>query len=295
MFGLLNIAKPAGWTSRDVVNRVARLVGRGVKVGHAGTLDPLATGVLVVCIGPATRLVPWIHEHSKSYLGTFLLGQQSDTDDVDGQLEPAILPADLRAEHLTALLPEFVGEIQQVPPAYSAVKVQGRRAYALAREGQAVELTARCVTVSRLELVEFESPRFVLSITCGTGTYIRSIGRDLAQRLGSAAVMSALVRTSVGPFRVEDSIDPTSLTRDQLEGSLQSPLVMLNHLAQLHVEDGQEKRLRWGQSLSTSEVGIPAGASDQSVAIVAAAGRLLAIGHVRQGRIAPQIVFPMKE
>jgi tRNA pseudouridine55 synthase len=277
------------------VNRVARLAGRGIKVGHAGTLDPLATGVLVVCVGPATRLVPLIHEHPKSYLGTFLLGQRSDTDDVDGHVEAADLPPGLTAERLADLLPEFTGKIQQVPPAYSAVKVAGKRAYALAREGEQVDLSARTVTVSHLELVEFEQPRFVLSITCGTGTYIRSIGRDLAQRLGTSTVMSRLVRTSVGPFHVQNAIDLESLTRDSLADSLQSPLVMLDHLRQIRADGEQARRLRCGQAILRPDGAVSGEIAEETVAVIDESGGLLAIGRVEGGRIAPQIVFALKE
>ena len=180
--GVLNVDKPVGVTSRDVVNQVVRLV-RPAKVGHAGTLDPLATGVLVVCVGHATRLINLVQEGRKRYRGRFRLGQTSDTDDVTGNVQPAGDWSGITKTQLEAELVEFIGQIQQVPPQFSAVHVQGQRAYDLARRGVAVELTARPVEVFSLQLTAFEPPDFELDVVCGSGTYIRSIGRDLGTRL----------------------------------------------------------------------------------------------------------------
>jgi len=294
MFGLLNLHKPAGCTSRDVVTRVSRLVGRSVKVGHAGTLDPLATGVLVVCVGPATRLVPLIHEHQKSYEAEFLLGRRSETDDTDGQVEAVPVPEELSADRLRELLPEFTGAIQQVPPAYSAVKINGQRAYRAARQGQEFELTAREVQVSRLELNSFEhSPlRFSLSIDCGTGTYIRSIGRDLARRLQTAAVMSKLVRTRVGPLHVNEAVDVDSLTRERLKDSLISPLVMLDHLQQQVLDADALKRLEFGQTVPVPSHTGPYSTSGP-VVVIDETRQLRAIASLENDRLVPQTVFKL--
>src|SRR5262245_7182097 len=171
MFGLLNIDKPAGVTSRDVVNRVQRLV-RPLKVGHAGTLDPLATGVLVVAIGQATRLVEYLQRLPKTYQGTFLLGRTSDTEDIEGtviELTDTSIPTE---QQIQGALPQFLGTIDQTPPAYSALKVSGQRSYDLARRGQAVDLAARPVEIHDLQLVRFAYPELELLIRCGSGTYI---------------------------------------------------------------------------------------------------------------------------
>lgn len=211
MFGLLNVNKPQGMTSRDAVNRVQRML-RGVKVGHAGTLDPLATGVLVVCVGPATRLVEYVQRMRKQYSATFLLGKTSDTEDIEGEVtELAEPPCPSRSE-IEAALPKFVGKIEQRPPAYSALKVGGRRAYDLARKGEQVELQPRRIMVHDMTVSRYEYPELSLQITCGSGTYIRSLGRDLARSLGTGAVMSALHRTAIGGFRVEDAFAPDCLT-----------------------------------------------------------------------------------
>ena len=199
MFGLLNVHKPAGITSRDVVNRIQRVV-RPVKVGHAGTLDPLATGVLVICLGSATRLIEYVQRMPKHYRGTFLLGRKSDTEDIEGEIEVLDAAPQPSIDEIHAALPQFVGTIRQRPPAYSALKVGGKRAYQLARAGQEVQLAARPIEVYSLSLQHYEYPEIVLDIQCGSGTYVRSLGRDLADGLGTGAVMSALERTAIGDF-----------------------------------------------------------------------------------------------
>lgn len=205
MLGVLNINKPQGWSSRDVVNRVHRFV-RPERAGHAGTLDPLATGVLVVAVGQATRLVQFAHRLPKTYRATFLLGQRSATDDIDGVVEAvagATVPS--RAD-LEAAVPAFVGDILQEPPAYSAISIRGQRSYKLARRGEVVALTPRVVTVHRLVVLGYDYPTLELEICCGSGTYVRALGRDLAERLGTAGVMSALERTHVGSLVVGEAV-----------------------------------------------------------------------------------------
>src|SRR5262245_51397499 len=166
-------------TSRDVVNRVQRLV-RPAKAGHAGTLDPLAEGVLVVCIGPATRLIEYVQQMPKEYRATFLLGQRSASDDLESDVEVIADARALAREEIEAALPRFMGRVEQRPPAFSAVKVEGRRAYQLARLGNAVDLALRNVEMYQLDVERYEYPELVLSMRCSSGTYVRSVGRDLA-------------------------------------------------------------------------------------------------------------------
>lgn len=215
MFGLLNFCKPPEWTSRQVVDVVQRLV-RPDKTGHAGTLDPLATGVLVVCVGQATRLIPFIQEQPKEYLGTFQLGVRSNTDDVTGELMPASAPVEVTRREIEAVLPQFVGTIRQVPPKFSAVHVNGQRAYKLARRGADFEIAAKQVQVYRVELTAFQPPFFTLRIECGSGTYIRSIGRDIGELLGCGAVMTELERTRIGGFTREAAVSPDEVTWESL-------------------------------------------------------------------------------
>lgn len=288
MFGFLNINKPTGWTSRDVVNRVQKLCPRGTKLGHAGTLDPMATGVLVVCVGPATRLVQYIHQLPKTYRSTFLLGRRSSTDDTDGVIEVLSNAPPVTEQQLKEHLPAFLGTIEQIPPQVSAVKVAGERAYKVARRGEAVEIRPRPVTVHRLELVAFDAPEFSLEIECGSGTYIRAIGRDLAAKLGTAAVMSSLVRTSIGPFKVEEAVDIESLAAETIVGRLHPPLFGLPQLPRIDVNEEIAARLRSGQRIAASRL---CGKTAEGEAAVICNTKLVCIAEFEQGQLRPRLVF----
>lgn len=241
MFGFLNVNKPSGITSRAVVNAVQKIV-RPLKVGHSGTLDPLASGVLVIGIGQATRLTQYVQGQSKSYTGRFLLGVESDTEDIEGDCTEVQNSNVVGKRELAAAIPEFIGEIQQMPPAYSALKVDGKRAYELARAGKSVELKARNITIHELSLSDFgtandpkgiERTEFELQIRCGSGTYVRSLGRDLARACGSGATMSSLIRTAVGNFKIEDAMAPDGIVDTvAIQDNLQSPnMAFVEHRA----------------------------------------------------------------
>lgn len=248
MFGVLNIYKPPGPTSRDVVNRVERLV-RPQKAGHAGTLDPIASGVLLVCVGQATRLIEYAQALAKSYRGTFLLGRRSDSDDVEGAVEvvaDAIVPT--RAEVDAALAP-FRGEVMQRPPRHSAVKIAGQRAYALARRGVDFEPEAKAVVIHRLEVARYDYPELVLDVECGSGTYIRSLGRDLAEALGTSAVMAALERVAVGPFTAEDAL-PFDHVAERWEERLERPSLLVASLPSVAVTGAELLELQHGRGIS---------------------------------------------
>ena len=206
MNGLLVIDKPGGMTSRDVVNRVQRWFPKGWKVGHTGTLDPLATGVLVVCVGAATRLADLVQGMGKSYQSRFRLGARSDTDDADGTVTPVSVVTPPTAERVRAALESFVGHIEQVPPVYSALKLGGKRAHELARRGKEVSLAPRMVRVDAVRLLGYDWPFVDVEIDCGKGTYIRSIARDLGERLGCGGLVETLRRTRVGSFTTEQGI-----------------------------------------------------------------------------------------
>lgn len=185
MSGLLVIDKPGGMTSRDVVNRAQLWFPRKTKLGHTGTLDPLASGVLVVCVGAATRLAEYVQAMGKTYRTRILLGHRSDTDDADGTVTPVAGVAAVSEQAIRDALPRFVGTISQTPPAYSALKVAGQRAHDLARSGAEVKLAARPVSVYRIHLLGYDWPHLDLEIDCGKGTYIRSIARDLGDASAS--------------------------------------------------------------------------------------------------------------
>jgi tRNA pseudouridine55 synthase len=204
MFCWLNIDKPTGVTSRHVVNHIQRLV-RPVKVGHAGTLDPLASGVLMIALGGATRLIDYVQGMFKGYRATFVLGQRSDTDDIEGVVTVVPGAPQPSAEAVTDALRGFVGQIAQRPPSFSAVKTRGRRAYEWARRGTLVQLAPRPVTIHEISVVSYNYPQLVLDVRCGKGTYIRALGRDMAEAVGSCAVMTALRRTAIGPFTAQNA------------------------------------------------------------------------------------------
>ena len=206
MDGFLVIDKPAGMTSRDVVNVAQRWFPRRTKIGHAGTLDPLATGVLVLCIGAATKLVERVQAMGKTYRTRILFGFTSNTDDADGTLTAYAVGEVPTEETIRELLPQFVGEIQQLPPVVSALKIDGQRAYDLARRGQEVKLQPRAVRVDAIRLLGYEWPYLDLEIDCGKGTYIRSIARDIGEKLNCGGLVQSLRRTRIGEFTVETGI-----------------------------------------------------------------------------------------
>ena len=205
MHGVLVVSKPAGPTSHDVVALVRRLAATR-RIGHGGTLDPFAAGVLPLFLGGATRLVEYHLGDDKSYRATVCFGSTSTTDDLDGELTPVDAPSSTR-EQVEATLATFLGRQEQRPPAYSAVQIGGRRAYAMARAGEAVELPPRSVEIKRLDLVEWDDvdparPIAIVDVLCSAGTYVRAIARDLGERLGSGAYLGALTRTASGPFEL---------------------------------------------------------------------------------------------
>jgi tRNA pseudouridine55 synthase len=206
MHGILVVAKPAGPTSHDVVALVRRLAGTR-RIGHGGTLDPFASGVLPLFLGGATRLVEYHLADDKTYRATVCFGASSTTDDLDGELTPSHGPAPTR-EGLESTLGSFLGAQLQEPPAYSAIQIGGRRAYAMARAGETVRLAPRQVEIKRLDLLEWdvadpERPIAILDVTCSAGTYVRALARDLGARLGSAAYLGALARSASGPFTLD--------------------------------------------------------------------------------------------
>jgi tRNA pseudouridine55 synthase len=270
--GILNIDKPAGITSRRAVDIVQRLT-RPEKVGHAGTLDPLATGVLVVCVGAATRLIEYVQRMPKSYLGTFLLGRQSDTEDVEGEVVELSDPPVPSVEEIQQAIKNFTGQILQRPPAFSALKVNGQRAYKMARKGEQVQLQPRPVTVHRIEVRAYNYPELTLEVDCGSGTYIRSLGRDLAELLGTQAVMSALVRTAIGNFRLDAARDPREFTGDNIHDSLLPMLCAVDYLPRVKLSAEEIARVRNGQFIRNRFDGVDA----SELAAVAPDGKLVAI------------------
>jgi tRNA pseudouridine55 synthase len=235
--GVIPVAKPAGVTSRRVVDAIAKALGTK-SVGHAGTLDPLATGVVVVCVGHATKLVDYVHELPKHYLGSFLLGRSSPSDDLETPVEEEPCPVRPSRAEIQAALPAFRGAILQRPCDYSAVHVAGQRAYRIARKGKPIEMEAKPVHIAHLEITDYEWPRLGLAIECSSGTFVRAIGRDLAATLGTRAVMESLVRTAVGPFTIDTALALDDVTPESARATLLAPAAAVAHLpaVTLHAE-----------------------------------------------------------
>ncbi|MBL0927312.1 MAG: tRNA pseudouridine(55) synthase TruB [Phycisphaerales bacterium] len=212
--GILVIDKPMGWSSAKAVAVVRRRAG-GPKVGHAGTLDPLATGVLVLALGRATKAIPALMAGEKVYKAEVDLRRVSETDDEEGPVQDFPLPPHFvppgEGDVRSVIAERFVGVIQQRPPAFSAIKLGGRRAYDLARAGRAPEIAARPVIVHSIDVIEYRFPRLVLTVRCGKGTYIRSLARDIGLALGVGGMLSGLRRTAVGPYTIEAAAAPEAL------------------------------------------------------------------------------------
>lgn len=223
--GFLLIDKPAGLTSARAVDRVKRLLPKGTKVGHAGTLDSFATGLLVLLVGKATRQCETVMGQPKQYVGTIKLGATTATDDPESPEQPFAPAGELDSpsrstvvtrEELQAVCQRFVGTIQQQPPMFSALKVAGRRAADRVRAGQTVELAPRAVRIDSIELRDFTWPSATIVVDCGRGTYIRAIARDVGAALGVGGYLTALRRTRIGDFRVENAVAPNQLSPEMV-------------------------------------------------------------------------------
>lgn len=213
------VDKPEGLSSMDVVRRVRRAAG-GAKTGHAGTLDPLATGVVICCLGKATKCVEKLMGQPKAYQTVIDLSAFTTTDDLEGEREEVSVNTPPTLQQIEAVIPSFIGEVQQTPPIYSAIHVNGQRAYKLARKGETVEMPTKTVRIDAIDVVDYAWPNLTLSINCGRGTYIRSLGRDIGKQLNTGGHLTSLRRTAVGGYTLEEShvIDrfESPITQDDL-------------------------------------------------------------------------------
>ncbi len=260
--GILNVDKEVGWTSFQVVALVRK--GTGVrKVGHAGTLDPCASGVLLLGLGQGVRITEYLMEQAKVYRARIDLGVVTDTYDAEGRTLARGDYSLVTEAGLREALGQYVGSVQQVPPVYSAVKVGGQPAYRLARQGKPVILKARTARIDRIELLTFQPPLVQLEVECGKGTYLRSLAHDLGQQLGCGAHLAGLVRTRVGPFSLDAAVSLAALREALLDGSwhdLLSPIDYgLLHLAALTLDCEDEKDVRHGCSVTLDPGSLPAG------------------------------------
>ncbi|MGK7921515.1 MAG: tRNA pseudouridine(55) synthase TruB [Trichodesmium sp.] len=252
MQGFLNLNKPSGMTSHDCVAKVRKLL-RLKRVGHGGTLDPAATGVLPIAVGKATRLLQFLPTN-KAYHGTVKFGVITTTDDLEGEIIQSAPVPELTLSDIEAVLPKFLGEIEQVPPNYSAIQVQGKRLYDLARQGKTFEVPSRIVEIFNIDIIEWRGgdfPEVDLAISCGTGTYIRSIARDLGAMLNTGGTLAALTRTASSGFSQKDSLSFEEIENLLQENrfSLLSPEIALAHLPAIALVAEDAKKWCQGQRL----------------------------------------------
>ena len=262
MNGFINLNKPTGRTSSDLVVFVRKRLEKGTAVGHGGTLDPEASGVLPVCVGSATRLFDYIIDKQKIYVARILLGVETDTQDATGQVV-AERPVAAGEAELRAVLPRFTGEIEQVPPMYSAIKRDGRRLYQLARKGQTVEVAPRKCRVDAIEFLGAAGENaYDLRITCGKGVYIRTLCHDIGQALGCGAHMQALERVAAGIFTIGDALTPEQIDRLAREGRLEEALIPLDapleHLPAVRVGERSRHAVLNGNPLRPQWLDAPA-------------------------------------
>ncbi len=264
MHGFLNIDKPQGMTSFEVVKKIKKIIPGKVKIGHLGTLDPMAGGVLPLAIGKATRIIPYIEDERKIYIAQFTLGAVSDTQDAWGRIDYTG-KKDFRTEQLEDILQEFTGRIKQIPPMYSAVHYQGKRLYELAREGITVAREEREIVIHSLEILEInrdaELPVVKIKVDCSRGTYVRTLGHDIGVKLGTGALLSGLVRICSGQFNIEQALPLEKILQDQtLINHYLWPLdYPLAHLPAVHIDSGQDMNAIMNGQAVTVKARLPQG------------------------------------
>ena len=283
MDGILNVLKPPGMTSHDVVAYLRRVL-KTKKAGHGGTLDPDAAGVLPVFIGSATRLLEFAVEGRKQYLVEITLGQQTDTGDDSGTVIKTMSVPQLSKDKILPVLQQFTGKIMQTPPMYSALKVDGQKLYALARQGINVEREARSIEVYKLELLHQEDNSLTLAVECSKGTYIRVLGEDIADALGSCGTMTFLLRTKVAGFKIEDAFTLQEITENP-EKCLAEPLSAVSNIPQLVLTARQAARITNG--VRTTVAGTP----DGRYVLMGPAKEFLGIGSCSEEKIQAEKIF----
>ena len=277
--GIINVDKPTGITSMDVVRKIRKASGLR-RVGHGGTLDPTATGVIPVAVGTATRLLEYLLNGNKSYIATIELGTRTSTYDSEGVITEYCDPSEITQENLTDMLSNFQGEIMQTPPMYSAVKIKGKRLYELARKGISVQRKSRKVSIHKLSLLAFEPPVLRIKLECGKGFYVRTFADDLGQILGCGAFLKCLRRLSSGPFRIEQSTKLNKVLMAFEEGRsfeiLQEPGICIEEAQRLDLTELETQLVRDGRPIPASAVRNPNEESGMGRAY-SSAGHLLAI------------------
>jgi tRNA pseudouridine55 synthase len=294
--GFLNLNKPAGATAHDCVSRMRKIL-RQKRIGHSGTLDPSAVGVLPIAVGYSTRLIRFL-AGGKTYKATVRFGQKTTTDDLDGEIITSQVCANLELAEIEALIPLFLGTISQIPPAFSAIQVQGVRLYELARLGKVVDVPIRTVEVKDIQVLDWrpgDFPELDLTISCGTGTYIRAIARDLGDRLGCGATLAYLERTYSNGFDLSSSLTFEAIA-DKLQQDclvLTPPEVALSHLPQVSLEMDIAKRWSHGQAIAMEMPEVTERAN--YLRVCDRFGTFLGIAELQDQKLAPVVVLPSEQ
>lgn len=295
MLGFLNLNKPKDWTSHDCVAKVRRLL-KIRKVGHGGTLDPLATGVLPIAVGKATRLISYL-PHRKAYQAKVRFGIQTATDDLEGEILKTCSASALTLDKITPYLPQFLGIIEQIPPQYSAIQRDGKRLYDLARQGKMVEVPSRRVEIFDMQVLGWQAgefPELDLSIRCGEGTYIRAIARDLGDLLGVGATLAGLIRTESGGMELKNSITLEEIAErvESQDFALISPQTVLTELPKIILDAETAQRWCQGQKIIVTE---GENKLNHSLRVLKEDENLLGIGEIVEietiQRLMPKVVF----
>lgn len=286
--GLVVVDKPAGWTSHDVVAKSRGLLGTR-KVGHAGTLDPDATGVLILGVGKATKLLRFLSPLGKAYVGEVALGTETSTLDAAGEVTATYDMGDVTLDDVRAAAAAFVGDIEQIPPMVSAVKIDGRRLHELARQGIEVDRPPRPVTIGSLEVLpgpDDEPGVFTLAVSCSSGTYIRTLAADIGTALGGGAHLRRLRRTSVGPFTLDEAVLLEAVDPEQVRPLIEA----VRHLASVTVDEAGAEAVRVGKVLEQADLGVT---GEGPWAVVGPGGDLLAVYEPFRGTtVKPSLVIP---
>jgi tRNA pseudouridine55 synthase len=293
MNGVLIINKPRGWTSHDVVNRVRKIL-QEKQIGHTGTLDPLATGVLVLCIGKATKIVRYLEADDKEYTAELKLGSTTDTQDSDGRVLVTHEYSPPSVEQVRDAMNSFQGSISQRPPAFSALKVNGIPSYRLARQGTLQELAKRPITVHEIRLLDYADPIVRFTARCSKGTYVRTLCADIGEQLGMGAHLVSLIRTRSGRFGLDQALTIEQAEKLAADGQAEQALAPLNDALGcfpfMIIEESDARRITHGNSVAVqSGIELPSGSGP--IRVLGRDGRLLAIARSGDGLLKPEVVF----
>ncbi|GAB6076714.1 tRNA pseudouridine(55) synthase TruB [Desulfurobacterium crinifex] len=280
-YGYLVVDKPSGMSSHDVVLSIRKIIGRKIKVGHTGTLDPLATGVLILAVGKATRLSEYLLKQDKCYVVKGRFGLSSDTYDLDGKIEEVSCP-EITKDVLLRVLERFRGEIEQIPPPFSAIRIKGKRAYELARKGEKVELKPRRVKIYSLKLLDFTYPDFELEVCCSSGTYIRTLIHDIGKALGCDAVVVELRRTKIGRITIDEAVPLSEVNKGNIRSFL-IPVDKLLDMPEIKLSPESKKRFKNGAKIIVE--------APDGLYKVYSDGEFLGVGVVRSNLLKPEKVL----